>query len=131
MYDERSIGDGVVVCVVIDDEGTCVGVVVSFWVITIKNSGRWKECHCSLHCPGVEKSVRGRCCSCSFIRHFCFLHFPSLYPLGPFKGWLGLFFVFVFLSSGFYLVLALVAHVCYCLFFVFCLFGVSDYSVRD
>ena len=30
-------------------------------------------------------------------------------------------FVFVFLSSGFCLVLAFVAHVCYCLFFVICL----------
>ena len=48
-----------------------------------------------------------------------------------FQGWLGLVFVFVFLSSGFFLVLALVARVCYCLFFVFCLFGVSDYSVHD
>ena len=38
---------------------------------------------------------------------------------------------FAFLSSGFCLVLALIARVFYCLFFVFCLFGVSDYSVRD
>ena len=43
-------------------------------------------------------------------------------------GWLGLIFVFVFLSSGFRLVFALFARVCYCLFI---LFGVSDYSVRD
>ena len=51
-----------------------------------------------------------------------------LFGVGFFKGWLGLWFcVFLFLSSGFCLVLALVACVCYCLFFfVFfcCLFFV-------
>ena len=74
---------------------------------------------------------------------FLFFNFP-ISPT-PFKGWLagwlGLvccFFccflcVFVcFCHLVFCLVLALVARVCYCLFFfVFCLFGVSEYWVRD
>ena len=70
------------------------------------------------------------CCQpTELIWNFSFIYFRAVVG-GLFKGWLGLVLVFVFLSSGFCQVLALVAHVCCCLFFVFCLFGVSDYSVR-
>ena len=55
---------------------------------------------------------------------FVSLIFQSLWVIerwweGLFKDWLGLVFVFMFLSSGLCLVLALDAHVCCCLFLFF------------
>ena len=92
------------------------------WSLTCLFQANWTDSGCSR--VVVIKP-------CVLSANSCVLNFPILLPhlpclgdqavVGLFKGRLGPVFVFVFLSFGFCLVLALVAHVCYCLFFVFCL----------
>ena len=79
----------------------------------------------TLYVDGVEegeKSIISRRTFSLLVGGLGYINLTCISWVGSFTPPPTIVFVFVVLSSGFCQVLALAAHVCYCLFFVFCLF---------